>query len=535
MYIRKINISNFKCYKHKFSLDLSNNVNILVGNNEAGKSTILEAIHLALTGMLNGHYIRNELSQYLFNREIERDYIDSLNSETRKTPPFILIELFIGGEACQALSLLKGNCNSDHIDDCGVSFIIEFDEQYQSEYEELIKTAKIKTVPIEYYKITWRSFARTSVTAKSIPIKSAMINSSGLRVQNGSDIYISSIIREVLDDKERVEISQAHRKMKETFMDEPSVVAINQKITAGADVTNKNIEISVDLSTQHAWESSLMTYFDGIPFHYIGKGEQSFVKTNLALSHKKTQESNIILLEEPENHLSHSKMNELINKISSNVKNKQVIIATHSSFVANKLGLEKLIFLNDSKNIRLNGLSDSTKEFFSKLSGYDTLRVVLCKKAILVEGDSDELIVQKAYFVKYGKLPIEDGIDVISVGTSFLRFLEIADKIDKNIVVVTDNDGNVNALKKKYAQYFGNRNVKICFDEDVNNGTTLEPQILNANSLEEMNLIFGTSYKENKEMEDYMKNNNNKVDCALKIFDSDNILRFPQYIEDAIS
>jgi len=46
-------------------------------------------------------------------------------------------------------------------------------------------------------------------------------------------------------------------------------------------------------------------------------------------------------------------------------------------------------------------------------------------------------------------LPIEDEVDVISVGNSFLRFLEIAEKIKKSVVVVTDNDGNVESLKKK--------------------------------------------------------------------------------------
>lgn len=54
MHITKVNIENFKCYKGKFSLKLNEGANILVGNNEAGKSTILEAIHLALSGVLNG-------------------------------------------------------------------------------------------------------------------------------------------------------------------------------------------------------------------------------------------------------------------------------------------------------------------------------------------------------------------------------------------------------------------------------------------------------------------------------------------------
>ncbi len=67
MAISKITICNFKGFKGTFKLELNQGLNILVGNNETGKSTVLEAIHLALTGLYNGKYINSELSQYLFN------------------------------------------------------------------------------------------------------------------------------------------------------------------------------------------------------------------------------------------------------------------------------------------------------------------------------------------------------------------------------------------------------------------------------------------------------------------------------------
>ena len=59
MKIKKVNIENYKCFK-SFTLDFNDGVNIIVGDNEAGKSTILEAINLALSGLLNGRYLRNE-------------------------------------------------------------------------------------------------------------------------------------------------------------------------------------------------------------------------------------------------------------------------------------------------------------------------------------------------------------------------------------------------------------------------------------------------------------------------------------------
>ena len=73
MYITKVKIENFKRYKGMFELKLNDGLNIIVGDNESGKSTILEAINLALTGMINGRSIWNEVSQYLFNKDVNTD------------------------------------------------------------------------------------------------------------------------------------------------------------------------------------------------------------------------------------------------------------------------------------------------------------------------------------------------------------------------------------------------------------------------------------------------------------------------------
>jgi putative ATP-dependent endonuclease of OLD family len=546
MNITKVTIENYKCFNGKFTISPNKGLNIIVGDNEAGKSTILEAIHLALTGLLNGRYLKNELTQYLFNIETVNAYVKNISEKKPATLPHVLIELCIEGED---IALFEGDGNIDKKKDCGVSFRICFDEKYQAEYEELLKAGNIKTVPIEYYDIVWTSFARQGITAKSIPLKSALIDSTSSRYQNGSDIYISRIIRENLEHKEIVDITQAYRKMQEVFMDEKAIIAINDKIKTAAKISDKDVKLSVDLSSKNAWETSLMTYLDDIPFHNIGKGEQCIVKTKLALGHKKSQEANIILIEEPENHLSHTKLNELIQSIKENLGIKQIFISTHSSFVANKLGLDSLILLNDCKTVKLTDLKPETKNFFSHLSGYDTLRLILCKKAILVEGDSDELIIQKAYMNENGnKLPIEKGIDVISAGTAFLRFLEIAEKLNKPVAVVTDNDGDVSALETKYENFIGGKakpNISICYDTTIDSGAlvigkknkpfnynTLEPKILKENSIAILNKILGTTYTTDEDLHKYMKSN--KTECALKIFETEEAIKFPQYILSAI-
>ena len=75
MAIEKVIIQNFKKFKNPFEVKFNENINLLVGDNESGKSTILEAIHVALTGMYAGRNIRNQLSTYLFNREAVEECI----------------------------------------------------------------------------------------------------------------------------------------------------------------------------------------------------------------------------------------------------------------------------------------------------------------------------------------------------------------------------------------------------------------------------------------------------------------------------
>lgn len=543
MYIEKVKIHNFKCYKD-FEITLNEGLNIIVGDNEAGKSTILEAINLALTGIFNGRSIWNELSQYIFNKEVVDDYIASMNG-TPKELPFVAIEIFFAGKE---LPIMNGDANTDKNNEAeGFCFKIAFNDKYSDEYETLVKKGDIKSLPIEYYDITWTTFSRDLITTRSIPYKASLIDSSEYRYQSGNDLYLSRIIKSSLEVEDITSIAQAHRRMRDTFINDPSIETINNRINQDASLTDKKIALSVELVTKNAWENSLVTQLDEIPFHYVGKGEQCVVKTELALVKRTSKNAGIILLEEPENHLSHSRLNQLIKCIAEQYAEKQILISTHSSFVANKLGLGNVILLDNFKTTKFSELSPETFDFFKKIAGYDTLRMILCKKAILCEGASDELVIQKAYMqLNEGKLPIEDGVEVISVGVSFLRFLEIATCIHTKIAVVTDNDGDMEAINNKYKNYLGANQsdfIKICVDKDVDEGTlkigennynynTLEPKLLKVNGLDKLNRIFGTNYSDADDLRKFMKHN--KTECGLKIFDSSESIEMPEYILEAV-
>lgn len=530
--IKKIFIQNYKIFEH-FDLDLNKDLNIIVGDNEVGKSTILEAINLALTKRLNGRLLEYELTPYLFNSVCVGNYIKSVKDGKPSVLPEIIIELYL--EENSELESLRGSMNSKKEDSIGIKLEIVFDEDYKEEYKNLLSKGADGTqlIPAEFYKAQWYSFANNAVTLRSLPIRLSYIDATTIRLQSGTDYYLQDIIKNDLDAKERVELNVAYRNLKEAFSQQEAIKGINKKLVSkkGA-VTDKNLSIAIDISQKSNWETNLVPHLDDLPFQLIGKGEQSALKIMLALE-RKADDSNIILIEEPENHLSFSSMNILVSKITDKCEGKQIITTTHSAYVLNKLGLEHLILIHDSNVATLRNLPPDTQDYFKKLSGYDTLRLILAKKAILVEGPSDELIVQKAYFLKHNKLPIKAGVDVINVrGLSFSRFLDIAKELGKEVFVITDNDGDCqNKVDKKYEGYKNIACIKICRSDD-NSAPTLEPQLVKCNNLDRLNKILGKNFADNDSLRKYMENN--KTECALKIFETQEEIVFPQYVTEAI-
>lgn len=528
MHITKVVIKNYRCLKDT-TVDLNAHLNILVGNNECGKSTFLEAVNLALSGLLNGRSIHTELHTHLFNSEIAREYIQSLKTAP-KPPPSVLIELYL--DDVKSLAALKGQNNSLKSNVPGLKLIIEFNEDYKAEYAAYVADpSQVKSIPVEYYAVRWRNFADNDVTARSIPIKPSFVDASTIRNNNAASRYILDTVKEGLSKTQQVDLALSYRMMKDRFLTEKKVSDINAFLaTKKGDVSDKTLSISLDTSSRASWEAGIVPHLDDIPMPLVGKGEQNSVKIKLAM--EESAECHLFLIEEPENHLSFSNLNVLIKHISDKRADRQLLITTHSSFVLNKLGLESVLLFANGKTMSLKSLNTETKEYFLKLPGYDTLRLILAERAILVEGPSDELIVQKAFLLKYTKTPLEMGVDVISVSSlAFKRFLDIALLLDAAVDVVTDNDGDINKLKKKYEDYDGVGSIAVWYDDDVSH-RTLEPQLVKANGRDLVNKILGKTYTTDDDLLKYM--HDNKTECALKFFETTTAWTVPKYISDVV-
>lgn len=555
MHISKIRIREFKVFRD-FNLQLVEGLNVLAGNNDVGKSTLLEAIHLVLTASYRGRSIAAVISEELFNRECIKEFFQEVHDGLTSKPPRITIEIVFGGSG--NFAEYQGDFNLFHAKESGLGIAIELNtDEYAEDFWSYVRSPGADELPVEYYRVTRYRFDRSPVFQRKIPIRSAFIDSSSQQMRQGSKAYISKSAREVLPSDHLIAIAQSHRKARRAFNEDENVVAANKVMTEKVkSLTQKSVSFAASKGTKDAWENSIETHLDAVPFCNAGAGSQNIIAIELALGKIDSDKSNVILLEEPEGHLSHVRLNMLLANLEEKIGSNQIVVSTHNSYVANKLMLNRLIWIDGYQANRLNNLSDETARFFYKIAGYDTLRLLFCKGAILVEGDSDELIVQKAYMNQNsGRLPIEDGVEVISVGTSFLRFFELAKAMGRSVVAITDNDGDMEAVRKKYKDYYilGNGtaisensslysdSIAVSFPQrilqkgEIENYSynTLEPELFETNGLDEINQIMGKSFRNRDEALQYMKSN--KVECAMRFFEYEESFIVPEYIEVAFA
>ncbi|GJF07285.1 hypothetical protein PSD17_62320 [Pseudonocardia sp. D17] len=487
---------------------------------------------MALSGRIGGRRIDDERSSHWFPKEVVEQYLVDLKAGGSPKLPRLTIEAYFC--ALPHLADYQGSNNSRREDRPGVSLICEFDPSFEAQYAQFIGDGQeIHSLPVEFYRIVRRTFAGDGVIGSRVGVQCAVIDSTALRLQSGADYYLRKTLDEHLSDEVRSGMALALRAYRENLSKDPAFIEANESIAVERNTLHKkSVRLAADASPKSAWESGIVPHLDDVPFGYVGKGEQAAFKTLLALDRETAR--GVVLIEEPENHLSFGSLNALIERITERTTTKQLVLTTHSSFVLNKLGIRHLKLLKSRQVQNFATLSDETQDYFLKLAGYDTLRLVLARATILVEGPSDELIVQKAYRQKYGRMPLADGIDVMSVqALAFRRFLELGRELSAHIAVVTDLDDDASDSKaRKRFEEFEVDGVVKGFVGEVAHGRTLEPQLVHAAGGRALAEVLGVSFSTNEALSEYMTAQ--KTDAALKIFNSDCTITMPKYIEDAI-
>lgn len=424
MHIKKINIEGYKKFKN-FTINFNRYINILIGENEAGKSTVLEAIDIVLNQRI---FNSSKISEQYFNVENVLEY---KRNPSIKNLPEIKIELFFDDDDDLNHEFFNGLHSSSQTLHSGICFVYKFDENYRDLLEHLHDDFTEVFVPTDYYMAEWYTFAGRKYINKKSPLKNVLIDNS-IRRNNLFDSYTKRIFTNNFSVADRQRLSHEFRKNIHAFID-GNVNQLNIKsYSLGIDENKTILENLLDLKSE------------GVSIQNKGKGKENLIKTEIALE----VDSDLILLEEPENHLSYINTRKLIDEIQSEIcKDVQMIITTHNPLIVSRLNLRNTIWITNERCDSLSDIPEETADFFMKTDNMQLLNFILAKKVILVEGNSEYILLPQLVKNTF-RHSIEDAsIELLSGGgITYTHYIEISKVINNNLLVITDNDGNQDTI-----------------------------------------------------------------------------------------
>lgn len=519
-YIKWLHIEGFKKFT-SLDVEFNEHMNILVGENEAGKSTILDAIKT----VLNQQY-RNA------DKSILRDLFNTQMVAVFKAKPSVRTLPRIYIEVELALDLQQKNASyfygeiygqrKQQVEKFGIRFECKYDEELGTGMEQSIQEGKI---PYEYYTLTWTTFANRPYQMIKRPLNFLAIDTTSSASAPSFNYFNRTLFTSRYDDATKA-------KAKNEFRDK----LIEAFDNLGLPALSENQKFGVD-SKKVVLETVLSIYEDSIALENRGSGMESLIKTQIALD--RANGLDVILMEEPENHLSFSTLRKMLQQISDQQENSQIIVATHNNMIASRLNLNNVLWITEDGVKSLKGVKSDVAEFFVRADDNAFLQLLLSKKVILVEGATEFLLLPMFYKQITDHTIEEDGISVISCnGISYKRYLEIAKATDKRIAVVTDNDEKNDRIAEA-ASFNQANDLQHIFMGATVDEWTWEACVYkeNKDTLDRMiDVQAGAAYKFHDK--DYGavlgKMLNHKVDVAYQMLTSGKTFAVPQYIKDAI-
>lgn len=520
-HIKLIHIEGFKKFG-SIDVHLNPHMNILVGENEAGKSTILEAIRV----VLNQQYRNADKSVLsdLFNVENVAAFKASPSVQTL---PKIVIELFFELDARKRNdSYFYGEVYGDRgqkDERFGIRFECKFDAELGSGLESFIGEGNL---PLEYYSLTWTTFANNPYRTVKRPLNFLFIDTTANATAPSFNYYNKSLFNSKYDNETQARAKNVFRVKLDEAFDSVALDPIDEKRKFGID--GKKVQL----------DNIISVFEDSIPLENRGSGIESLIKTQIAFD--KASALDVVMMEEPENHLCFTTMRRMLHEISANEKESQVIITTHSNMIACTLGLSNVLWVTEGRAQSLGDVPDDVSAFFTKADDNAFLQLLLSKRAILVEGATEFILLPKLYEQLTGRTIEQDEVAIIPCGgVSYKKYLAIAENADKKISVITDNDGNSDKISQA-ANYNESHESQHVFMGQTSEDWTWEKCFYRVNK-EALDRLIEVRPKAKYLFhgKDYGpvlgKMLNNKADVAYQMLMAKTKFTVPQYVQDAIT
>lgn len=445
MIISELKIYNFRRFKSVdgapgLKITFHRGLNALIGENDSGKTAVIDALKLVLLTQSN-EYIR----------PLEEDFYKPVDGNACSEFKIdCTITEFSQNEAKNFIEYLLVQKNGDKVD-----YILELHYRAWKEGHKIFQELRVGDIDDG---ISIDGKARDLLKAVYLkPLRDAEREMSSGRSSRISQILLNHPVFKDKKDHMILDIFQeANEKIEQYFTDNEDGKRILKTIRDNLESFNdkgqaSNAELKASSIQLKAILESLSL---NAPELNPGLGELNllFIAAELLLLKDDIDGGmKLALIEELEAHLHPQAQLRLISYLQNEYSQNdvQIIISTHSPILASKINLKNLILMKDGFGYDMSegktGLQKGDYLFLQRFLDSTKSNLFFAKGIIMVEGDAENILIPVlADILGY---PLEKyGISIVNVGsTAFLRYSKIMVRADDSTIgipvsVITDCD-----------------------------------------------------------------------------------------------
>lgn len=486
MYIKEICLTNFRGFKKNQIIEFTNGLNIIVGANNSGKTTIIKALELLFSEGSSKKLSINDfnhditiqelkssapkivISAKLVESEKEEEYSDDLLTVatwlTKISNPYeatITYEFSLPDKEDDSYKLAIGELKSKDINDYWKEIETNFIRKYTSkifignyEHRNLIDSDSLKKFDYQYLDAI-RNVERDLFTGKNTLLKEVIDFYMDYDIKTNQALDKATKHKQIklkkkdFSKKADVLIQDLHIRMSSG---KGEMLKYVEK--TGADFDNATPSFDGRILDTELY-SALQLIVESktgvkLPVTHNGLGYNNLIYMSLLLAKMQKNSSGeymgnnakvfpILAIEEPEAHLHPNMQYKFLKFLNENSTEqvRQIFITTHSPNITAAVELDSIIVLYKDDNItkisypsKAFSQSDedkASKKYVERFLDVTKADMFFAKSIIFVEGIAEQLLVPE--FAKYNNFDLTDShISVINVnGRYFEHFLKLFD------------------------------------------------------------------------------------------------------------
>lgn len=462
----------------------TNNMTVLVGKNNEGKSNILRALTLAMDIMKiyskDPRSLQIAVRPYLKNHySWEKDYPISLQEKSPNGWSSIDLNFELDEQDILAIRSMTGirlsGCIPVRVSTNGAAAKIDIPKRGTAAFADADNKKKI----IEYvcFKIDFNFIPAVRTEYDALRVVDSLIEKSLETLDTNPD-YINAMNKiEELQQGILDGISNQIIEPLQEFLPTVRNVQIHIQNERRRIAMRRNTEIIID---------------DGTPTPIQQKGDGIKSLTALAILNipARVDRVSVVAIEEPESHLHPESARQLYDTIMSLSQTHQIVLTTHSPLFVNRTNLKENIIVNDGKATPVKKI----KEIRDVLGIHISDNLTNAEHVLIVEGEDDKIALEKLLPSMSTKIKraIQNGtfiIDYIGGAGNLPYKLSFYRNLQCKYHVLLDNDdagrhagseaerqGLLDVRNVTYAICNGSPNAEI---EDCYNKAVYENAILN--------------------------------------------------------